>query len=269
MAQESRSVFITGAGGGLGAAVCGRFVKEGWTVFAADLKPPPAAENIIPVQVDVTDTDSVDAAMDLVDEQAPEGLDCVVTMAGLMSVGALAEMPDDKLQRIVNVNIMGTHRVVRAAFERLRPKKGRVILISSETGWQTTMPFNGAYSLTKHAIESYGDALRRELAMLGMSVSIVQPGPFRTNMTEAIGAEFKAATIPGSPFEKLGAKFGPTAAKEHGKANDPSILADVVFDAATSSRPKVRYAVKNDTSRSVISKLPTAVVDRLLAQLLR
>lgn len=269
MSQSPRSVFVTGAGGGLGMAVCQRFVDAGWTVFAADLKPPAAADHLIAIQVDVTDTASVEAAMAAVDAESPDGLDCVVTMAGLMSVGALAEMPDEKLQRIVNVNVMGTHRVVRAAFERLRRKKGRVILISSETGWQTTMPFNGAYAMTKHAIESYGDALRRELAMLGMPVSIVQPGPFRTNMTQAIGAEFKAATIAGSPFEKLGAKFGPTAAKEHGKAHDPKILAEVILSAATSTRPKVRYPVKNDTTRSMLSKLPTAVVDRLLGQLLR
>lgn len=269
MSQEARSVFVTGAGGGLGMAVCQRFVKAGWTVFAADLKPPPAADRIIPVQVDVTDSDSVAAAMSQVDAESPAGLDCVVTMAGLMTVGALAEMPDDKLQRIINVNVMGTHRVVRAAFERLRKKQGRVILISSETGWQTTMPFNGAYAMSKHAIESYGDALRRELALVDMQVSIVQPGPFRTNMTEAIGAEFKAATIAGSPFEKLGAKFGPTAAKEHGKAHDPAILADVVYTAATTAKPKVRYPVLNDRTRAMMSRMPTSLVDRLLAKALR
>ena len=105
--------------------------------------------------------------------------------------------------------------------------------------------------------------------MLGMKVSIVQPGPFRTNMTESIGKEFKSATITGSPFEKLGAKFGPTAAKEHGKAHDPAILAQVIYDAATNARPKVRYPIKNDPTRSMLSKLPTVVVDKLLAQLLR
>lgn len=269
MSQDARSVFVTGAGGGLGTAVCQRFASEGWTVFAADLKPPPATDQIVPIEVDVTDSDSVEAALAQVDAQSPDGLDALVAMAGLMSVGALAEMPDDKLQRVVNVNVMGTHRVVRAGFERLRKKTGRVILISSETGWQTTMPFNGAYAMTKHAVESYGDALRRELAMLGMKVSIVQPGPFRTNMTESIGKEFKSATITGSPFEKLGAKFGPTAAKEHGKAHDPAILAQVIYDAATNARPKVRYPIKNDPTRSMLSKLPTVVVDKLLAQLLR
>ncbi|WP_280760269.1 SDR family NAD(P)-dependent oxidoreductase [Prescottella agglutinans] len=261
-------MLITGAAGGLGTATTQRFRSEGWTVFAADLNPPPSAAGVVPVQMDVTDTESVDAALTQVEAQSAAGLSCVVSLAGILGVGPMAEMADDRLQRIVDVNIMGTHRAVRAAFPLLRAGGGRIILISSETGWQRAMPFNGAYALTKHAIEAYGDALRRELACIDVPVSIVQPGPFRTGMTASIEGEFARAVSPDSPFAVMAGRAGAMAAKEHDKTSDPSILAEAIVAAATSRRPRIRYSVRPNRSRSLIDMLPVRVVDAVLRRAL-
>lgn len=268
MAGTPRTVLITGASGGLGTATTQRFAREGWTVFAADLTPPPDTPGVVPVQMDVTDTSSVDAAVTQIGDRAPAGLGCVVSLAGVPGIGPLAEMADDKLQRVINVNIMGTHRAVRASFPLLRACGGRVILISSETGWQRAMPFNGAYALSKHAVEAYGDALRRELAWIGIPVSIVQPGPFRTGMTASIAAEFASAAPGDSPFAPMARKVGRMAAKEHDKASAPDVLAKVIVGAATCGRPQARYSVRPDRTRALIAKLPVGMVDALLRRML-
>ncbi|MCW4353362.1 SDR family NAD(P)-dependent oxidoreductase [Hoyosella sp. YIM 151337] len=261
----AQSVLITGAGGGLGAAAASAFARRGWTVYAADLTPPAAAAGLVPVRMDVTATKSVEQA---IAGLGTSELQCVVTLAGVLGVGPLAEMDDAKLQRVIDVNVMGTHRVVRAAFPLLSAGNGRIILISSETGWQPAMPFNGAYALSKHAVEAYGDALRRELAPLGVPVSIIQPGPFRTGMTASIEAAFADATIDGSPFAERVRKAGRLAAAQHEKAHDPGVLAAVIVEAATKSTPKLRYSVRPDRARALASRLPVRVVDSILRRAL-
>ncbi|TSE01015.1 SDR family NAD(P)-dependent oxidoreductase [Skermania sp. ID1734] len=263
-----QTVLITGAAGGLGTATTERFVRSGWTVFAADLTPPPAANNVVPIQLNVTHTESVDVAANRIAELSPAGLGALVTLAGVLDIGPLAEMPDDRLQRVIDINVMGTHRSVRACFPLLRKGNGRVILISSETGWQHAMPFNGAYALTKHAVEAYGDALRRELAAVRMPVSIVEPGPFRTSMTASIEDAFARATPPDSPFAAMARKSGRMARKEHATASEPALLADTIFAAATAPRPRIRYSVKPNRARAVLDKLPVPVVDAVLRRAL-
>ncbi|MEU1210643.1 SDR family NAD(P)-dependent oxidoreductase [Nocardia sp. NPDC005825] len=267
LVNAQRTVLVTGASGGLGAATTSRFVEEGWTVFAADLTPPPARPGVVPVPMDVSDTRSVDNAFNQIREHAP-GLDCVVSFAGVLSVGPLAEMADDKLQRIVDINIMGTHRTIRGAFPALLAAGGRVILISSETGWQHAMPFNGAYALTKHAVEAYGDALRRELACVDMPVSIIQPGPFQTSMTSSIEGQFAESTLSSSPFATMAGRVGQLAADEHRRAHPPEVLAEVVVRAASVDRPRIRYSVRPDRMRALADKLPVRLVDVALRKVL-
>lgn len=76
----------------------------------------------------------------------------------------------------------------------LSSRKGRIVNISSETGWMSGGPFNGAYASSKHAIEAYSDSLRRELALLDMPVIKIQAGPFKTDMVKSIESNFILAS---------------------------------------------------------------------------
>lgn len=264
----AQTVLVTGAAGGLGGATARLFADRGWTVYAADLRPPAADDGVVPLAMDVTDTASVEAAVAEVAAMSPRGLGCVVNFAGIMGVGALVEIEEEKLRRILDVNVMGTYRVTKAVFPLLRTGGGRVVTISSETGWQRAMPMNGPYAMSKHAIEAYSDALRRELMFVGVPVVLVQPGPFRTGMTGGIGAAFTDATQDGSPFERLLRRGGRAATREESRAHDPALLAEVVWTAATAERPRHRYSVKPDPTRRVLHHLPTRLVDRLLRRAL-
>jgi len=262
-ASAAPVVVITGAGGGLGAATTGLYASRGWQVVAVDLERPPGGERISPVAADVTDSASLAAVAEHVRAQYGR-LDLVITFAGVLGIGPLTESDPEKVQRVLDVNVMGTVRTIHALWDLLRESRGRVVLISSETGPQHAMPMNGAYAMSKHAVEAYGDALRRELMFLGLEVVLVQPGPFRTGMTASILRRFQESTVPGSPFAAMAAVMGELAAGEDAKATDPSVLAEAVWRAGTTARPRHRYAVRWDLGRRLLDHLPVPLVDRAL-----
>jgi NAD(P)-dependent dehydrogenase (short-subunit alcohol dehydrogenase family) len=266
--MPQRSIVITGAGGGLGGATAQLFAGRGWRVFAADLTAPAAAPGIVPVELDVTDAASVGSLADRIGTEAPDGLAAVVNFAGIMFVGALIDVDEEQLRRILDVNVLGTYRVNKALFESVRRGRGRIVNISSETGWQSALMLNGPYAMTKHAIEAYSDALRRELMFLDVPVIKVQPGPFRTDMVHGIPTAFARAEQQSQHFARLVRKVGEMAAKEEQHAADPAVLAETVWRAVTTRRPRAAYPVGTDRRRALLDKLPTRTIDALLRRLL-
>ena len=272
-AGRGRTVFVSGAAGGLGRATVEHLAARGWRVFGADLpgeRLTSLAEvpNVETIPVDVTDPDSVATAAAAVADQVT-GLDAVVTFAGILVVGSVAEIDEEAMTRIVDVNLLGTYRVVRALFDLVVARGGRIAVISSETGWQTSAPFNGPYALTKHAVEAYADSLRREARLVGVDVVKVQPGPFRTDMVAGIEPAFERAAAGSRYFARLLRRMGPIAAREAGKANDPAVLAATVEEALTAARPRIAYSVRPDRLRSRLEWLPDRWADRLIVLGLR
>ncbi len=258
-------MLVTGGAGGLGAAASRSLARKGWWVFAGDL-PGPALDatgdeaGVSAVELDVTDDGSVAAAVDHVLRTAG-GLDAVVNFAGILEVGSVAELPVEVVRRVLDVNVLGTYRVNAAAVPALIERRGRIVNISSETGWQSGAPFNGAYAMSKHAVEAYSDSLRRELSLVGVRVVKVQPGPFRTSMTSSVGDRFAAAADRSQRFGGVLRYGGEVAAREEQRAHDPSVLAEVVHRALTSRRPRPAYSVRPGRSRVLLERLPTRVAD--------
>jgi NAD(P)-dependent dehydrogenase (short-subunit alcohol dehydrogenase family) len=159
---------------------------------------------------------------------------------------------------------MGTFRVNRALFPLVLARKGRIVNISSETGWQTGMPFNGPYGMSKHAIEAYSDSLRRELMFLGVSVIKIQPGPFKTEMVAGIERHFARAAKESRHFGKLLRSVKGMTVAEQEKAHDPILVAETIHMALTTRRPAAAYSLKPDPGRVAMNLLPDRVADTLL-----
>ncbi|MDT4936355.1 MAG: hypothetical protein QOG80_26 [Pseudonocardiales bacterium] len=259
-----QTAVITGAGGGLGGATANLFANRGWRVFAADVRPPEASASIVPITMDVTDTADVEAAAATIAAEAPDGIQAIVNFAGIMLVGALVEIDEAELRRILDINVLGTYRVNKALFALVRRGSGRIVTISSEVGWQHALMLNGPYAMSKHAIEAYSDALRRELMFLDVPVITIQPGPFRTDMVGGIRAAFDHAASSSTLFTGLIRKVGSMAAHEEQRASDPQLLAEVVWKAVTAAKPRTHYSVKPDRRRAVMNRLPPRVVDAAL-----
>ena len=268
-----KTVFITGAGGGLGGAAARYLAARGWRVFAADydevaLREVAEEPNVTAIRLDVTDEASVDAARTLV-AQSCDGLDGVVNFAGILAVGSVIEIDSETIRRVLDVNVMGTVRVNHALFPLVLARKGRIVNISSETGWQSGMPFNGAYAMSKHAIEAYSDSLRRELMFLDVGVIKIQPGPFRTAMVAGIERSFTLAAEASTYFQDTLKRLKHVAVREQAKAHDPALLAEVVHTALTTPHPRIAYSVKPDLQRTALNWLPACVADPLLKLALR
>ena len=149
--MTKKAVLITGAGGGLGHATVERLVANGWKVFASDiseemLRTSTHDPGIAQVVMDVTSTESIDSAFDAVSSQTDK-LDGIVNFAGIMGVGSLIDIPEERLARILDINVMGTFRVNKKFFPLVEAAKGRIVNLSSETGWQSAAPFNGPYAM--------------------------------------------------------------------------------------------------------------------------
>lgn len=275
MAQEMRlasadakTAFVTGGAGGLGGSTARYLAARGWHVFAADadrdaLRAIGETPNVTAVPLDVTDAASVEAARGVV-AAACDGLDGVVNFAGILAVGSVVEIGSEAIRRVLDVNVLGTVRVNEALFPLVLARKGRIVNISSETGWQSGMPFNGAYAMSKHAIEAYSDSLRRELMFLGVRVIKVQPGPFRTPMVTGIEPAFTRAAAASTYFQDMLNRLKRLTLKEQAKAHDPALLAEVVHRALTTRHPRPAYSVKPDLQRAALSYLPARVADPLL-----
>lgn len=265
-----KSALITGATGGLGLALTYHLVRHDWHVFAADCDAGGLASlkntaSITPVFIDVSRTESVEAALAEVKKHTQQ-LDAVINFAGILRVGAMVEMDEATLRQVIDINLLGTCRVNKIFFPLL--KQGRIVNVSSETGWHTASPFNGAYAMSKYGIEAYSDALRRELSIYNIPVIKIQPGPFRTSMVANTVGGFQQAAKNSQLYSKQLEHFGSLVDEANKKAGDPDYLSGVIYKALTAKKPKTAYSVKADVARSLLEYLPIRMSDWIYKKIL-
>lgn len=270
--EKGKQVLVIGASGGLGSAVLSQLSALGWHVFAADVllvdfSHFEHSDHIIPLQIDITNDDSIKKVYQLISKQTTS-LDAVINMAGILKIGSLAELPVSDLEKILDVNLLGVYRVNKQFLPLLLQRKGRIITLSSELGRQTAAPFNGPYSISKYALEAYSDALRRELAFLGIKVIKIQPGPFKTNMTKNAEQMFVEARDKSVYFKDNLSKGISYLPRVYKRSNDPDYVAKIIIKALKSSNPKTAYSIKTDVSRMILDFLPVKWSDRIIKKVL-
>jgi len=267
-----KQALLIGALGGLGSATTKLLSENGWHVFAADnqqdiLDHFKQKNNITPVFMDVTKTDTLEEAYQLISAQT-DCLDAVIHVAGILKIGSLAELPVSDLEEALDINLLGVYRVNQLFLPMLLPQKGRILILSSEVARQRAAPFNGIYTISKYALEAYSDALRRELAFLGVKVIKIQPGPLKTDMTKKAEQLFVEAQKNSVYFKNnlsKGISYLPGVYK---RAHDPVYVARLIKKALESFRPRTAYKIKVDTSRAVLDCLPVLWADKLLKRVL-
>ncbi|MFD9704712.1 SDR family NAD(P)-dependent oxidoreductase [Lentzea sp. NPDC059081] len=176
--------FVTGASRGLGLEIVKAALDRGDSVVAAVRDPrsfeAPASGELLVVPLDVTDQEQADAAVSAAVARFG-GIDVLVNNAGRGLVGAVEETSDAEARAVFDSNVFGLLTVLRAVTPVMRAaRSGRILNISS-TGGVVAWPGWGVYSATKFALEGITEALRLELAPLGIQVTSVQPGPLRTD----------------------------------------------------------------------------------------
>jgi NAD(P)-dependent dehydrogenase (short-subunit alcohol dehydrogenase family) len=179
----ARSVLITGCSSGIGAALARALQARGARVFASARRPetlaPLAEQGIGTLALDVNDDASIAAALSHIESEVGH-LDMLINNAGFSQVGVVIDLQREDLRQQYETNVIAPVAVTRAALPLLRAavsRNGRaqVVNVGSIVGLFTT-PFAGAYCSSKAAVHSLSDAMRMELAPLGVEVTIVQPG---------------------------------------------------------------------------------------------
>ncbi|MCL7965525.1 MAG: SDR family NAD(P)-dependent oxidoreductase, partial [marine benthic group bacterium] len=145
--------------------------QNGFFVYAGARKPEDLArldamENVRSVRLDVTIPGEIDAAVEFVRSEG-RGLYGLINNAGIAVMNPLIEAPEEEMDFIIDVNLLGPYRVTSAFADLLIESEGRVMNVSSIAGILTG-PYSGAYSMTKHGVEAYTDALAAELEQFGV-----------------------------------------------------------------------------------------------------
>jgi NAD(P)-dependent dehydrogenase (short-subunit alcohol dehydrogenase family) len=260
-----RTVLVTGASTGIGAACATHFVSRGCRVLAGVRQVGDAPEGTEEMLLDVTDGAQIADAASRVDR-----LDGLVNNAGIVVACPLEFLPLEELRHQLEVNVVGQLAVTQAFLPAIRAARGRIVIVGSIAG-KSALPFLGAYAMSKHALEAMADSMRVELAPDGIHVSIVEPGTIATPIWTKPRPLLD--TLPAEAGERYGSRmdaFRRMAAKRAaGAAAPPETVVRAIEHALTASRPKTRYLVGRDAKlRSAIERLPDRERDRLLSRLL-
>lgn len=182
--------FVTGASRGFGREIVEEVLRRGHQVVATARRPetlrdvfPDAGDSLLAAPLDVTDADQVhDAVAQAINRFGR--IDVLVNNAGHGTLGAVEEVSDAEVRSVFDVNVFGLLSVTRAVLPVLRRQgSGTVINISSSGGFVSHAGW-GVYCATKFAVEALGEALRQEVAPLGVAVTTVEPGGFRTDFLD-------------------------------------------------------------------------------------
>lgn len=276
MKSDNATVFLTGVSSGIGQDAARLLVDAGYRVFGtvrnrSDAEPltESLGDSFVPCIMDLTKPEEVAAAVEQLRAMIAEGdLLALVNNAGVGCLGSMVGLTEEELRRPFEVNVVGTFRVTQAFLPFLREakeagRKPRIVNVSSTSG-RFVYPLAGAYGASKFGLEAMSDAYRRELSLLGIQVSVIQPWVTATpiwtkdvNVTESQGDEFQKALDRTRTAVQANATEGIPVRE----------VSKVILDAVQADEPRHRYHMPG-ASRALrlrqlmMEWLPSRYVDR-------
>ena len=276
-AAKEKVAVVTGASTGIGRATARMLKGRGWRVFPTarnrtdlDLL---RGEGFQPVELDLADPDSVEQAAKEVLELSQGVLGAVVNNAGYGQPGALEDLSRSALKKQFETNVFGTLDFTNRFIPVFRAQgSGRIVLVSSVVG-RLVIPLMGAYCASKFALEAIGDELRMELGPAGISVSLVEPGPIKTNFRRrTVGEAARGLEMRASAFAAVYAKELSEPERTYSRPTDifrkpPEAVAAKIAHALESRWPHARYPVTGAAwfGEFAARFLPARLKDRILA----
>ncbi|XP_005397389.1 PREDICTED: 17-beta-hydroxysteroid dehydrogenase type 6-like [Chinchilla lanigera] len=281
---EDRYVFITGCDSGFGNLLARQLDMRGLRVLAACLMEEGAEQlrkrtsaRLETVTLDVTQTESIAAAAQWVKERVGHrGLWGLVNNAGIFPPVTVSEwQKTEDLVNTLKVNLIGLIEVTLSVLPLVRKARGRIVNVSSVFGRIAVPP--AAYSCSKYGVEAFSDVLRRELKSFGVKVSMVEPGAFKTGLTDlqSISDRMKQAwdEAPSHIKESYGqhyfvAYFNSMKQLLSTCSTDLLLVTDCMEHALTSAHPRTRYSGGWDAKFFYIplSYLPSSLSDYIFTR---
>jgi NADP-dependent 3-hydroxy acid dehydrogenase YdfG len=244
----SKTILITGASSGIGKATAKYFQERDWNVVASMRQPQKEKElttlaNVLVVRLDVQDSASIKQAVAVGIERFGR-IDVLLNNAGYGAMGLLEVASLQKIRRQFDVNVIGLIETTQALLPHFRANKSGTLINISSIGGRMTFPLGALYHGTKFAVEGISEALSFELAAIGVRVKIVEPGAIRT--------DFGGRSLDFTNDESLteyqhfvGKIMAAYRFMIDGGA-DPTVVAEVIYRAATDASDQLRYAAGED-----------------------
>ncbi|MFT4848787.1 MAG: NADP-dependent 3-hydroxy acid dehydrogenase YdfG [Sediminicola sp.] len=243
-----KTILITGASSGIGKATAQLFNQKGWNVIATMRSPEreeklTKLDNVFVSKLDVLDLESINETISKGIEKFGK-IDALVNNAGYGAYGPLEAFPRENMVNQFNTNVIGLLDVTRAIIPHFRENKSGTIVNISSIGGKITFPLGSLYHGTKFAIEGISEALSYEMEQIGVRVKIVEPG--------MIATDFGGRSFDFQNDENL-EEYQHTVSSllkvwQSGELipSPPSLVADVIFEATTDERSKLRYRAGAD-----------------------
>jgi NAD(P)-dependent dehydrogenase (short-subunit alcohol dehydrogenase family) len=274
-----RTVLITGASTGIGLVTAVELARRGWRVFATmrnlERRGPlheavartGIGERVEIGQLDVTDGASVRAAVTATLAKTGGRLDAVVHNAGVAAGGAFEDIPEAELRRVMETNFFGVLALTRALLPAFRAQRGgRILIVSSDAAFGG-QPANAIYCASKWAIEGFAEAVAYELAPFGIGVTLVEPGPYVTDIWQT-----SPRISPEGSAYRAWAQYVFRAGDAHAAAHarDPQEVAVKIAEVLEARRPRFRNPVGRIAriSHFMRGKLPSPIWRKVIERYL-
>jgi NAD(P)-dependent dehydrogenase (short-subunit alcohol dehydrogenase family) len=242
--SSERSVLITGASSGIGAAAAALLARSGFRVAGTSRDPELAAQRLpliewvsMDVRDDASVVEGVKRAIDRIG-----ALDALVCNAGIGVFGSVEEVPLYAAREQFETNWFGTLRVLRAALPELRRARSARIAIVGSLAGRAPIPFQAHYSASKAALDALALALHNEVFGTGVRVSLIEPGDIRTGFNDATDFDL----VRDSSYGDRVARCREVIERSLENAPGPEVVARVILRALTTRSPRIRYTVGPD-----------------------
>jgi NAD(P)-dependent dehydrogenase (short-subunit alcohol dehydrogenase family) len=243
---------VTGTSTGIGLTTSLHLANNGYKVFAGmrnlkkagALKEAAAADSldIEVIELDVCDGASIATAFKLVEATGP--VDLLVNNAGIGGASPLELTPEDEHRQMFETNYFGAVSCIQAVLPSMRERKtGCIVNITSAVGLMAS-PNQIAYSASKWALESLGEALAHEMYRFGVRVVNVEPGVIMTNIFENSAEQTRYDKT--SPYQPIMRRNGKIFMAGFNRAVPPQLVAETILEAATTHDYKLRWPVGSD-----------------------
>ena len=243
-----KTILITGASSGIGKAAAKLFQSKNWNVIATMRNPAIETEfknleNVLVTKLDVTDDKSI---LDAIHMGIAEfgTIDVLLNNAGYGAYGPLETFSKEQIGRQFNTNVIGLLEVSRSLIPHFRENKNGMIINISSIAGKMTLPFGTLYHGSKFAVEGISEALSFELEQFGGKMKIIEPGAIATEFAGRSLELQNDETI--IEYQDLVSKLMENVKGMFENASEASMVADVIYEAATDGTEKLRYAAGED-----------------------
>ena len=246
-AGEEKWVLVTGASTGIGRNLAETLAENGYHVYAGarsdeDIAALNDIENITAVRLDVTKPDEIAAVVDKI-RKSGTGLYGLVNNAGVGGGGKVLETPVANQTFVYDVNVEGVYRTTRAFGPLVAEQNGRIVTTGSIAGTMSWAEGN-AYSGSKHWIEAFTDALAAEMEPLGVHVSVVEPGNFKSHIRRsAVSRAFAQIEAAGGEITDEMQQFYEATVERELSYKEPDEVSEAFMHALFDEEPLRRYVV--------------------------